>query len=185
MDKQKLKTSVVVVAYNPDWAKHYQQEKELLISVTNKHIVEIEHIGSTAIPHQKAKPIIDIMVAVNILSELSAFLHNLEELGYELIETDMKERYFLRRLDNDTQKRYHLHIVSVESWTTRKERLMRDYLLEHPEDVVAYGQLKLDLAEQFPDDSLAYTEAKTDFIQNLMNKACDKLSMKRINVWND
>lgn len=180
----KLKTSVTVVDYDPNWAVLYTDEQKLLLA-TDIPIVEIEHFGSTAIPRQKAKAIIDIMVSIEDLLKFEVCLPILEKLGYELIETDMKDRYFLRRIDELTKQSYHLHIVSVESWDTRKERLMRDYLLEHPQEVQAYGTLKVALAQKYPNDSLAYTEGKTAFIHKLINKACDELSIPISDVWDD
>ena len=60
---QELRQSVKVVAYDPSWSSIYKAEEDLLMSVVGQFFVQIEHIGSTAIPDQRAKPIIDIMVA--------------------------------------------------------------------------------------------------------------------------
>lgn len=185
MNNKELHHTVSISDYDSTWATLFLKEKATLLESTTQHFIEVEHIGSTAIPNLKAKAIIDIMVAVKELSELTAFLPNLKILGYELIETDMEDRHFLRRVDGHQVDAFHLHIVSLETWPHKKERLMRDYLLEHPKEARAYGNLKLQLAQLHPNDSLAYTKAKTDFIQNLMNKACDKLGIEHIDVWND
>ncbi len=185
-DNQKQLTHPVTISdYDSNWATLFLSEKATLLESTGQHFVEIEHIGSTAVPNLKAKAIVDIMVAVQDLSALKAFLPNLEVLGYQLFDMDMKDRYFLRRAVGDQIEAFHLHIVSLKTWPQQKERLMRDYLLEHPEEARAYGNLKLQLAQLHPHNSIAYTEAKTDFIQNLMDKACDKLGIERIDVWND
>lgn len=93
-------------------------------------------------------------------------------------------RHFLSKQDRSGQT-FHLHIVELSTWDERNERLMRDYLFEHPQEVKAYGELKDELANTYAEDSLAYTKAKTRFIQNIVDKARDKLGLPRIDVWKD
>jgi len=47
---------VQLVEYNPDWPLLYRQEAAL--------VVDIQHIGSTAVQGLAAKPMIDIMVGL-------------------------------------------------------------------------------------------------------------------------
>ncbi len=102
------------------------------------------------------------MAAVERLDNLGDLLMTLNTLEYHVFDTGMKNRLFLRK-EKDGQV-FHLHIVEASTWAERKERLLRDYLLAHPEAVKAYGELKDKLAINYKDDSLAYTEAKTAFI---------------------
>ena len=178
-----LRQNVKVVDYDPRWRELFSAERDTLLASVHSFI-ELEHIGSTAVPGQRAKPIIDIMTAVHSLDELEAFLPQLQAHGYHLIDADMPRRHFLRRQDPSGQI-YHLHIVEHTAWDDRKERLMRDYLLKYPEAVQAYGDLKSELAKTYAEDSVAYTEAKTDFIQNLMDKARAELGLPPIDVWEE
>jgi len=187
MDEQnsELIHPVEVVDYDPKWPKIFAAEREVLLVAIKDRFVEFEHIGSTAIPNQRAKPIIDMMAAIHSLDELDIFLPTLNGLNYHLIDAGMLNRYFLRKVDNSNGQTFHLHIVELSTWAERKERLMRDYLLKHPEDVQAYGALKTQLAIQHQDNSLAYTMAKTNFIQGIMDKACDELGLPQIDVTED
>ena len=45
--------------HNPEWAVRYQAEAAILMPILGEQLVLIEHVGSTAIPRIKAKPIID------------------------------------------------------------------------------------------------------------------------------
>lgn len=58
--------------YNPKWPSAFDAEKKLLLAALGQIVVEIEHIGSTAIPFIFAKPIIDIMIGVNKLSDVTS-----------------------------------------------------------------------------------------------------------------
>ena len=51
---------IEIMEYNPDWTKNFEEEKIKLLHFFGSHAVAIEHIGSTAIPNQRAKPVIDI-----------------------------------------------------------------------------------------------------------------------------
>lgn len=176
--------AVEIVDYNPQWAEIFSAEHEAILTNVKGHFIEFEHVGSTAIPGQRAKPIIDMMAAIHFLNELDTFLPELTDHGYQLIETGMSNRYFLRRQDASGQT-FHLHIVELSTWNESNERLMRDYLLEHPQEVQAYGELKDNLATNYAEASLAYTKAKTRFIQGIVDKARDKRSLSRIDVWSD
>ncbi|MGL4609148.1 MAG: GrpB family protein [Trueperaceae bacterium] len=130
------KTTIVVVAYDPRWPVVYQTECSKILNATSAFL-EFEHVGSTAIPNQRAKPIIDMMAAVEQLDNLANVLETLEKLEYHVLETGMSNRLFLKKVDPATHQVFHLHIVERATWDERKERLLRDYLLTHPEAVKA------------------------------------------------
>ncbi len=174
-----------IAPYDSGWPAIYEKERERILSRCGSEILEIEHIGSTAVPHQKAKPVIDIMVATASLRQSGTLVKHLQNLDYQLIPTDMPDRIFLQKKGARTIQFFHLHLVEISSWDNRKERVMRDYLCAHPDAVADYSLLKEHLAAQYPDDIPGYTKAKTDFIQNLMNKAYDELGRRRIDVWKD
>ncbi|MBN2044565.1 MAG: GrpB family protein, partial [Anaerolineales bacterium] len=50
---------------NPLWPTAYQSEAALLKPLFGREFTLIEHIGSTAIPGLRTKPIIDILVVVD------------------------------------------------------------------------------------------------------------------------
>ena len=58
---------IEIMEYNPDWTKNFEEEKIKLLHFFGSHAVAIEHIGSTAIPNQRAKPVIDIFIAFRLL----------------------------------------------------------------------------------------------------------------------
>lgn len=173
-----------VVAYDPRWPHLYSAEKDRLLAAVGEWWLAIEHIGSTAVPGLVAKPILDIMAAVQHLSTAKSFLPHLNPLGYRLVETGMRNRLFLQCHQPPTPA-VNLHIVEHATWPTRKERLMRDYLCSHPEAALAYAKLKQQLALQFAHDPSGYTQAKTAIIQEVVNRARAKRGLPPIDVWSD
>lgn len=75
---------VTVVAYDPDWAVRYEQlrlEYAVALQAAGVRVRRIEHIGSTAVPGQAAKPVIDIDIVVDS-HDVEAASAVLEHLGF-------------------------------------------------------------------------------------------------------
>ncbi|SNY49693.1 GrpB family protein [Paractinoplanes atraurantiacus] len=140
-----------------------------------------EHVGSTSVPGMAAKPVIDVMVAVDELDVVEKREGALETLGYRRVDVGMPERLFYRRV-RDGELVVHLHVVTVESWATRNERLLRDHLLGNAEDRAAYGRLKRELAAA-GHEADAYTRGKTALIQRMVDDARAARGLPRVDVW--
>jgi GrpB-like predicted nucleotidyltransferase (UPF0157 family) len=169
---------IEVTPYDPHWPRAFATEARAVRAILPV-LRALEHIGSTAVPDLAAKPIIDMMGAVDALAHLPPHLPALASLGYGLVETGMRDRLFLQRPG------YNLHIVTLESWPRRKERLMRDALIADPEAATEYAALKQHLAQAHGTDVEAYTRAKTAFVQRLMDRVHDRLGWPRRDVWED
>lgn len=177
-------SSVEVTPYDPRWPALYAAERDRLFATLGTCFLAFEHIGSTAVPGQRAKPIIDMMAAVGQLSDLGEELAVLQAMGYHALATGMRERLFLRRRDPAGQV-FHLHVVEHHTWEGRKERWMRDFLWTHPGAVAAYGELKANLAALHVHDVAGYTRSKTAFLQDLMDRMRDERGLPRVDVWED
>lgn len=171
--------------YDPAWPQIAADEQAMLLSTTGPLFVTLEHIGSTAVPGLAAKPIIDMMGAVHQLDAVAPLLPVLKAYGYQIIVTDMPQRYFLRKHDPQRALTFHLHIIEAATWAERNERLLRDHLRAHPDQAAAYGRLKQALVVEHADNATAYTKAKTDFIQSIVDQARDARGLPRVSVWEE
>jgi GrpB-like predicted nucleotidyltransferase (UPF0157 family) len=140
---------------------------------------EVEHVGSTSVPGLAAKPIIDLMAAVTELDEVRSREDRLVGLGYRLVETGMPNRLLYARPDE-----IHLHAVTLDTWSTRNERLLRDHLRGHPADRDRYAALKRELRDTVADGD-AYTRAKTSLIQELVDRARAERGLPAVPVWEE
>ena len=163
---------VRLVPYDPGWAVLFEEEKARLSRALGVLALDIQHVGSTAIPDGVAKPIIDIAIAVQNFEEAFACVELLEGLGYTYSgENGIPRRhYFVKRNPATT---HHIHMFEITSQEWRDHLLFRDYLRSHPEMVQAYTELKLHLAEQYSTNREAYTEGKAEFIQRINATALD------------
>ena len=172
---------MMIADYNEQWKHLFQNEKTILSQLFNEEIVAIEHVGSTAIPNQKAKPIIDIFVAVNTLRDKE---HYKDKLGkeYEYVETGMRGRFLFHK-KQDIGEAYNVHFLPYdEEFPTRNEILFRGYLCTHPELVVEYSAIKEALMEKYGPTS-DYTYGKTQFIQSVVDRARKEKGLELRDVW--
>ena len=167
-----------VVDHNPLWLEQFQSEKRLLKEVFGKAAVNIHHIGSTAIPSIKAKPIIDILMEVSALSVVDQKNQKLEELGYEAKgENGIAERRYFQK--GGIERSHHLHCFLSDHPEVRRHLNFRDYLIAHPEKAMEYSALKHRLSIEHDGAREAYLSGKEPLIRQLDMEA-EKWSRSRI-----
>lgn len=163
--------NIIVKEYDDSWDELYKKEAQKIREIFNGEMVEIYHIGSTAVPNLKAKPIIDIMPVVKTIEKADDFNKKMIEIGYEpLGELGISgRRYFRKGGENRT---HQIHIFQYDNkFEIERHLAVRDYLKSHSEDVIEYGKLKERLAQQFPKDIERYSEGKNNFVQDLEQRA--------------
>ncbi len=67
--------------YTPLWADLYREEEERIMAAVGHLIIDLQHIGSTAIRRIKAKPILDMMAGVAQLEKALLCKAPLEAIG--------------------------------------------------------------------------------------------------------
>ena len=151
------------------WARLFEEEKRRLEGV-GEGVLDIQHVGSTAVPGLKAKPILDIAVAVENFEEAFVLVPATERLGYTYRGENgiARRHYFVKGPPNGRTHHIHMFEEDNEEWT--KHLLFRDYLRTHPETVSAYQALKEDLARRYSEDREAYTDGKHEFIQEVLKE---------------
>jgi GrpB-like predicted nucleotidyltransferase (UPF0157 family) len=175
---------IAIVAYCEDWKKGFENERKLILATFRNHVKAIEHIGSTAIPGQCAKPVIDIFMAVSPFRTVSFYHQVLSTLSYRHTPTDMAERHLFAKYTGDNVWTHNLHILPWDAeFYSRNEILFRDYLRRRPEMVTRYNDLKRLLVLRNFSSMEQYTKAKTQFIQEVVDAARIEKGLPRQNVW--
>jgi len=164
-----LKRGIVELEdYNLNWEVEYKREEKLLKEVLGDKIVEIHHIGSTSIEGLKAKPVIDILVVINSLNEITEIEKLLTPYDYENRgQQGVPDRYFFAKGPEDARSHY-IHFTEPNSKTYYNQVYFKKYLLEHPEYIKKYCDLKQELAEKYADERPKYTAGKNEFITNVI-----------------
>lgn len=148
--------------------------KEILGSV----IKDIQHVGSTSILTIKAKPIIDIAVAVDSLEAVLRFEEEMKKQGfYYRPKVDLGKQLLFASgsyYDGTGELQTHfIHVVKAGSMDWRNYINFRDYLNNIPAVAKEYEKLKVTLAKQAPvdDGREKYLKGKHDFIAYTLRKA--------------
>jgi GrpB-like predicted nucleotidyltransferase (UPF0157 family) len=163
--------AVVLEPFNSQWQQLASAEADQIAGSLPGEVLEAHHIGSTAIPGIKAKPIINFILVVRDLNSLDVHAYRLERLGYAPRgEHGIPGRRYLTKTTNGLRS-YHLHAFQAGDPQVQRHILFRDYLRANSESAQEYNRLKEELARRFPNDRGAYTEGKTGFIQGIDEKA--------------
>ena len=166
---------VEVVPHNPRWRYLFEIESQAVAKALVENVVNIHHIGSTAIPSIYAKPIIDLLVEVENIKVVDSHNSMMENIGYQVMgEFGISNRRFFRKDNSEGDRTHHVHMFPINSPQIRRHLSFRDYLINHSEEAKVYSNLKRKLAQQHPDDIESYMDGKDQFIKNIDIKAAQK-----------
>jgi GrpB-like predicted nucleotidyltransferase (UPF0157 family) len=115
----------VVVEYDPDWARLFEEEKQRILEACGGALVTVEHVGSTSVPGLAAKPCIDMMPGLARLGDgLRCITPLVAILGYEALgEFGISDRLFFRKREPFP---YHAHMFVVGHPEWNRHLLFRD-----------------------------------------------------------
>ena len=65
------KGTLKLVPFSKNWKRFFNEEKHILLDIIGDFILDIEHIGGTAIEGALAKPIIDILISLKSVVKIS------------------------------------------------------------------------------------------------------------------
>lgn len=171
------KDKIDITAYDSTWPDQASKEMRKLTAFL-PNIIDIQHVGSTAISGIAAKPIIDIQIAVSSLAVMQEIaIPALQKLGYEYWyeNPDPSRLFFVKGMPPYGEKRsHHVHIVEYDSPHWQDKIMFRDYLIAHPDIAQKYQALKIQLAENHRFDREAYTEAKGEFVKKILQHIKNK-----------
>jgi len=160
------KRVIEIISYDDSWPLKYVEHKNKIIEALGDSKINIEHIGSTAVPHLSAKPIIDILLVVKDSSNEDEYLDKMESAGYQLRvrEPDFHEHRMFRTIERDV----HIHILSNGSSEIERYISFRNRLRTNGLDRNNYEKLKLKLATKQWEDMNEYAEAKSEIIERII-----------------
>lgn len=164
---------VALRRYDPSWPDQYMEERQRLLALLPTTFIDIQHIGSTAVPGLDAKPIIDILAGVVSMAVAESLAEPLCSSGYttsaEFNETLTDRQWFMRWANG--HRTHHLHVLVHGSRVWHQHLQFRDALRSNRQLAVDYARLKAELAARHAHDREAYTNAKSAFILSVVENA--------------
>src|SRR6266536_4152019 len=158
---------VYIADYDSRWSDCFESLRDQIVGVLGALAVQIEHVGSTAVPALAAKPVIDIDVVVGSMADLPSVAAKLRPLGYQP-QGDLGVAGREAFTTPEGAPPHHLYVCAVDSPELARHIAFRDFLRAHPDAARDYAELKRCLASRFRNDRTAYTEAKTTFIEHVL-----------------
>ncbi len=145
----------------------FEQLRARLWPAISDVAISIEHVGSTSVPGLAAKPVIDLDIVAVGDAQMRTAIDRLQTLGYRHRgDLGVQGREAFARPEGSCE--HHLYACVAGAQGLRNHLAVRDYLRQHPSAVLAYGELKKDLARRFADDIDAYIDGKTAFLLKIL-----------------
>ncbi len=163
--------TVQVITYQADWHDLFEQERRALHKHIGHLVLDIQHVGSTAVPGLDAKPILDIAVAVASVAVIPQCQPLLCALGYlDRGDAGSDGGYLFVKESAPDLRTHHLHIVARDDPRWGHYLRFRDVLKADETLRTRYANLKKALQEKFSQDRKAYTAAKHAFIRDILQQ---------------
>ena len=158
--------------YDPAWPSMFLAERQRLLSLVPGVFIQVEHIGSTAVPGMLSKPVIDLLAGVDSMASANSIAARICASGYttsrEFNEALVDRMWFMRWAEG--HRTHHLHIVIQDGNFWHEHLAFRDAVRSSPSLAARYAELKQQLAAMHATDREAYTNAKEEFIRSTL---CD------------
>jgi GrpB-like predicted nucleotidyltransferase (UPF0157 family) len=164
---------VDLLPHDPRWADDAADESRALEAAIGSCLVEVHHVGSTAISGIHAKPVLDLIPVVKSLTELETRRRKIEGLGYEWWgDFGLAGRRYCTKTDPETGRRLvQLHCFADGSPEIVRHLAFRNYLRQHPDVARAYDREKARCRDLHPNDSHAYGDCKAAWIETVEAEA--------------
>lgn len=172
--------TVQLCEHKKEWEIEAQNTIARLKEILGDVIKDIQHVGSTSILTIKAKPIIDIAVAVDEFDDILVYEKQLKDAGFYYrpnAQASIRDQLLFACGNfyngmGDLQTHF-IHVVKTNSMDWINYINFRDYLNKTPSAAKEYEDLKVSLAQQIPVDSgrEKYLKGKHDFIIYTLRKA--------------
>jgi GrpB-like predicted nucleotidyltransferase (UPF0157 family) len=155
---------------DPAWPARFEAERDRLHGLLPGRFIDIQHIGSTAVPGLVAKPVIDLLAGVDGMASADQVVEVLTRSGRyttsaEFNRTLADRRWLMRWADG--HRTHHLHVVVHGSAAWHERLRFRDALRADAALAADYARLKRRLAEAHGADREAYTDAKAAFVRRV------------------
>jgi GrpB-like predicted nucleotidyltransferase (UPF0157 family) len=170
------KEEIKLVPYRWEWEKQYARERKNLEKEIGEHILDIQHVGSTAVPEMSARPVIDILIGIDDLSGLSGFEDILDQMGYRRYDpesgsgSEKGAEPGCVLFEAGGRQSFTLRFVGARSLKDQPHTRFRDMLIADPKLAKDYKETKIWLVRKHPMDHRKYSEEKGRWIQGVLKR---------------
>ena len=159
---------IEIVEYRAGWPRIFELERAAILEMCSPWVIDVHHVGSTAVPGLPSKPILDILPVVGSATAAESAIEPMKTLGYLYRgENGITGRSYFDKVV-DGRNVVHNHMFPEDHPDVSEMVGFRDYLRMHEEAALEYARLKQELASGYRNDRAAYTDSKEDFISRIV-----------------
>lgn len=175
--------TVILCGHCPEWDSEAALTAARLKQILGSSARDIQHVGSTAIPSIKAKPIIDLAVAAESFEAIMAKKDDLQAAGFIYRPKSSLGSQLLfacgshyDNSDSDDTQTHFIHVVLADSPDWKNYISFRDYLNTHPSAAAEYEALKEQLSVFAEEDGNRerYVNGKNEFVAEIIRLAAEE-----------
>jgi len=163
---------VEVVDPDPAWTHLYDDLAGRIRIALGWRVLNLEHIGSTAVPGLPAKPIIDIDLTVADPGDEPAYVPALEATGFEL---RVREPWWYgHRVLRAVEPLCHVHVFGYDSPELVRHRVFRDWLRGNAAERELYARTKREAAAEANaggEHAMQYNARKARVVREIYRRA--------------
>jgi GrpB-like predicted nucleotidyltransferase (UPF0157 family) len=157
---------------DPAWPRQYDDLVGRIREALGWRVLQLEHVGSTAVPGLAAKPIIDIDLTVADPGREQDYIPALVTIGFRLV---IREPWWYghRALRAD-EPFCNLHVFGFDSPELIKHRIFRDWLRGNPGERDLYAAAKRQAAAESNaagEHVMQYNARKQRIIREIYHRA--------------
>ena len=161
--------TIFLAAYDPAWPLAYEGLAGRIRAALGRGALVLEHVGSTSVPGLAAKPVIDIVLAVEDSRDEAAYVPALVAHGFEL--RIREPGWFQHRLLKSRDVASNLHVFSQGCEEIDRMLAFRDWLRTNDRDRADYERTKRELAARTWRHVQNYADAKTEQVRAILERA--------------
>ena len=161
--------TIGLLPYQPEWPLQFAGEERKIRAALGDAAIVLEHVGSTSIPDMPAKPIIDIVLAVEDSAKEDAYVPALTAQGYRLhLREPAWEEHRLMKGEHPS---VNLHIFTAGSNEITRMLAFRDRCRANPDERELYKRTKTELAKRIWRHVQHYANAKGEVVEAIISRA--------------
>ena len=157
---------------HPTWPRRYDGLAARIREALGWRVLQLEHVGSTAVPGLAAKPIIDIDLTVADPGRERDYVPALEAAGFRLV---IREPWWHgHRMLRSDEPPCNLHVFGFDSPELVKHRIFRDWLRGNPGERDRYAATKRRAAAEAnagAEHVMQYNARKQQVIREIYRRA--------------
>ena len=164
-----LSAPVRLVEYDPDWPLRFRREADRIRAVLGDRVLQLEHVGSTAVPGLPAKPIIDVLLVLTNSADEPTYVPAM--LAAEYVLRIREPNWNEHRLFKGPDSNINLHVFSSGCPEIARVLVFRGWLRINTSDRDLYARTKLELAKMNWKYVQNYADAKTAVVEQIIARA--------------